>query len=172
MEEDWEVVGADDVVEWVEVTALQSPAPFHHPSSDAAIAALEDQLRAAQARAARAEEHAQQLGSRLASAEQQELRAQRLAAQLAAAQQQVRSLEVVVAQQRAENENLRAAVLLTSAPAPPHDGPSRAARARKERAQRPSKALARTAPEKVALPKRKAWGKANHRTSTCGARHI
>jgi len=160
MEEDWEVVGSEDGVEWEEIARSRSQSRSSsrsRPSTPTSMAALEAQLREAQERAARAEERAQCA----------EANAQLLTAQLLDARQHVLNLEVVVQQQRAENDRLASAILFVgTAPKPVH-GKSRPCREK-----RVSKAMKNVAPQDMNLPKRKAWGKANHRTNMTSARHI
>ena len=160
MEEDWEVVqSVDEGVDWEEVSRSRSQSRSRSPFPPvAAIAELEAQLLDAQARAASSELRAQSA----------EGRARQLQEQLQTSRARVSSLEVVVHQQRLENNNLLAAAMLTSSA----DSVKYAARTRACRDKRVSRALANVAPQALALSKRKAWGKSNHRSSTTGSRHI
>eukprot|EP00026_Physarum_polycephalum_P017434 Phypoly_transcript_18658.p1 GENE.Phypoly_transcript_18658~~Phypoly_transcript_18658.p1 ORF type:complete len:159 (+),score=32.67 Phypoly_transcript_18658:142-618(+) len=158
MEEDWEVVQpVDEGVDWEEITRSRSRSRTRSPFPNASVTDLEAQLLEAQTRAINAELRAQVA----------EVRARELQDQLQTSRAQVSSLQVVVQQQRAENDNLRAAVMLSSS-----TEPVKPVRTRALRDKRVSRALASVAPQTLALSKRKAWGKSNHRTSTTGARHI
>lgn len=158
MEEDWEVVhtGDNESVDWEEVSRSRSRSRSR--SSPGTLEDMEAQLREAQARAASAEMRAQTAEGRTRELEEQ----------LHASRAQIRSLEIVVHQQRIENNNLRTAAMLAYAEPVKHV----AQRTRASRDKRVSRALANIAPQNLALPKRKAWGKTNHRTNTTGARHI
>jgi hypothetical protein len=156
MEEDWEVVQpVDEGADWEEITRSRSRSrsPFPHAS----VTDLEAQLLEAQTRAINAELRAQAA----------EIFTRELQDQLQTSRAQVNSLQVVIHQQRAENNNLRAAVMNSTL-----TDPVKHVRTRALRDKRVSKALANVAPQSLALSKRKAWGKSNHRTSTTGARHI
>ena len=163
MDEDWEVVCSEDEgVAWVEVannSRCQSPSlvpstPTAPTDAHAAVVTvLEHRLREAQERA------------ELAEARTLELRRE-----LSAARQEVHSLQVVVQQQRTENSNLLAAALLVAPDTTPPKGSKRGAIACRDK--RVSKAIQKTAPQAMVAPKRKAWGKANHRSSTSCNRHM
>jgi len=158
-EEDWEVVSATSEAstgaDWEEVNRSRSATP-----SSSRVATLETELRDAQERITQAE----------ARADNAENEASSLRHRLHASENQVQVLQVVVAQQRMENEALIDAVI---------NGrnavqviPRGKAASKRSKDKKVSRAKQHVAPQDIALPKRKAWGKANHRTSTTGARHI
>jgi hypothetical protein len=157
MEEDWEVIQpVDEGVDWEEITRSRSRS--RSPFPPVTVTDLEAQLLAAQSRAVNAELRAQSA----------EGRARELHEQLQASRAQVGSLQMVVHQQRMENNNLRTAAMLNTST----DAVKPVTRTRACRDKRVSRALANVAPQALALSKRKAWGKSNHRSSTTGARHI